>query len=60
MIRENTPKAVVKKYILVRDTVFFVVDFFTGDRASDLRASAGQSSFQVEGSEGIFAKIDLD
>ena len=34
LIRENTPLAAVNKYILVRDTIFFVVDFFTGDRAS--------------------------
>ena len=28
--------SVVDKYILVRDATFFVVDFFTGDHASDL------------------------
>lgn len=26
----------IKKYVLVRDATFFVVDFFTGNRASDL------------------------
>lgn len=60
MIRENTPKAVVNKCILIRDTLFLVVDFFHGGSCFRLRASAGQSSFQVEGSEGIFATIDLD
>jgi len=27
----------IHKYVLLRDAVFFVVDFFTDDRASDLR-----------------------
>ena len=26
----------ISQYILVRDATFFVIDFFTGDRASDL------------------------
>ena len=30
LIRESSPLAAVNKYILVRDTVFFVVDFFHG------------------------------
>ena len=28
--------SIVNKYVLVRDATFFEVDFFTGDRASDL------------------------
>jgi len=59
-VREGTLLAAVNKYILVRDTVFFVVDFFHGGSCFGLRAPAGQSSIQVEGSKGIFAKIDPD
>ena len=35
-IEASAHLSVVHKYILVRDAAFFVVDFFTGDRASDL------------------------
>ena len=32
-IEASAHLSVVNKYILVRDATFFVVDFFTGDRA---------------------------
>ena len=40
----------IHKYVLVRDTVFFVVDFFTGDRASDLGLLLPSQVFLVKGS----------
>jgi hypothetical protein len=35
-IEECAPLTRIEKYVLVRDATFFEVDFFTGDRASDL------------------------
>ena len=60
LIRENTPLAAVNKYILVRDTVFFVVDFFTGDRASDLGRLLANQVFRLKDRKGFLQKIDLD
>lgn len=51
---------VVNQPALVRETVFFVVDFFHRGSCFGFRSSAGQSSAQVEGSKGFFAEIDLD
>ena len=42
------------KYILVRDATFFVVDFFTGDRASDLGRLQSCNVFRLRGREGFF------
>ena len=53
LIRENTPLAAVNKYILVRDTVFFVVDFFTGDRASDLGRLLANQVFRLKDRNGF-------
>ena len=36
LLLSHAPLSRSGKYILVRDATFFVVDFFTGDRASDL------------------------
>ena len=60
LIRESTPLAAVNKCILVRDTVFFVVDFFTGDRASDLGRLLANQVFRLKDRKGFFVKIDLD
>ena len=50
----------IHKYILVRDATFFVVDFFTGNRASDLgRLLAGQV-LSFKGSPGLFVKFYLN
>ena len=40
------------KYILVRDATFFVVDFFTEDRASDLSRLQSRSVFKLRDREG--------
>ena len=57
LIRENTPLAAVNKFILVRDTVFFVVDFFTGDRASDLGRLLANQVFRLKDRKGFFLKL---
>ena len=59
MIRENTSLAAVNKYILVRDTVFFVVDFFTGDRASDLGRLLANQVFRLKDRKGFLLKLTL-
>ena len=47
-IREGSHLAAVNKYILGRDTVFIVVDFFTGDRASDLGRLLANQVFRLK------------
>lgn len=42
------------KYILIRDATFFVVDFFTGDRASDLGRLQSCNVFRLRDREGFF------
>ena len=49
----------MNKYILVRDTVFFVVDFFTGDRASDLGRLLANQVFRLKDRKGFFLKLTL-
>ena len=44
-IRCSTHLSLVNDYILVRDTVFFVVDFFTRNRSSDLSRLLGYQVF---------------
>ena len=49
----------IHKYVLVRDAVFFVVDFLTGDRTSDLgRLLAGQV-FKLKDREGYLLRFTL-
>ena len=59
LIRESTPLAVVNKYILVRDTVFFVVDFFMGDRTSDLVHLLANQVFRLKDRKGFLLKLTL-
>ena len=54
------------KYIIVRDATFFVVDFFTGDRTSDLGRFQSRNAFKLRDREGsgllslrIFAQVLL-
>lgn len=49
----------VGKYILVRDATFFVVDFFTGDRASDLGRLQSCNVFKLRDREGYLLKFTL-
>ena len=41
------------KYILVRDLTFFVVDFYTGDRAFDLGRLQVDQVFRLKDREGF-------
>lgn len=47
------------KYILVRDATFFVVDFFTGDRASDLGRLQSCNVLKLRDREGYLLKFTL-
>ena len=47
------------KYILVRDAAFFVLDFFTGDRASDLGRLQSCNVFKLRDREGYLLKFSL-
>jgi integrase len=43
----------LQRYLLVRDIAFFVVDLFTGDRASDLGRLESRSVFRFSGEQGL-------
>ena len=43
----------IHKYVLVRDTVFFAMDFFTSDRASDLGHLLASQVFKLKDREGL-------
>ena len=47
------------KYILVRDATFFVLDFFTGDRASDLGRLQFRNVFKLRDREGFLLRFTL-
>ena len=51
--------SVADKYILVRDATFFVVDFFTGDRASDLGRLLANQVFRLKDRKGFLLKFTL-
>jgi integrase len=52
LIAEGANLATPEKYILARDVAFFVVDFFTGDRASDLGRLRAEQVFRMKDREG--------
>lgn len=43
----------IHKYSLVRDAVFFIVNFFTGDRASDLAQLLTNQVFRLKDRKGF-------
>ena len=49
----------MNKYILVRDTVLFLVDFSTGDRASDLGRLLANQVFRLKDRKGFLLKLTL-
>jgi len=59
LIGESGSLPRVDKYILVRDTLFFVIDFFTGDRASDLGRLLTSQVFKLKDREGYLLKFSL-
>lgn len=58
-IENSADLSVIFKYTLVRDAVFFAVNFFTGDRASDLRLLLTNQVFRIKGRKSLFAKLNL-
>ena len=58
-IRKGALLNVVNQPALVRETVFFAVNFFHRGSCFGFRSSAGQSSAQVEGSKGFLLKLTL-
>lgn len=58
-VREGTLLTVVNKYILIRDTVFFIVHFFTRDRASDLGRLLANQVFRLKDRKGFLLKLTL-
>ena len=58
-IAASASLSLVDKYILVRDAAFFVVDFFTGDRASDLGRLSCNQVFRLRDREGFLIRLSL-
>ena len=58
-IEASAHLSVVDKYILVRDVAFFVVDFFTGDRTSDLGGLLANQLLRLKDSNGFLLKFTL-
>ena len=59
-IRCSTHLSLVNDYILVRDTVFFVVDFFTRNRSSDLGRLLGYQVFiSLDNRKGFLLLLTL-
>ena len=50
---ESSGLSPLNKYLLVRDVTFFVVDFYTGDRASDLGRLEADQLFRLRDREGF-------
>ena len=59
LLLSHAPLSRSGKYILVRDATFFVVDFFTGDRASDLGRLQSCNIFRLRDREGFLLKFTL-
>ena len=52
-IAEGSGFSPLNKYLLLRDITFFVVDFYTGDRDSDLGRLQADQVFRLKGREGF-------
>ena len=57
MIVNSRSLSRVNKYILVRDATFFVIDFFTGDTASDLGRLQTNQVLRLKGWEGFLLRL---
>ena len=51
--QHNPSTSPIQRYLLTRDITFFVIDFFTGDRASDLGRLQSHSVFQLPDQNGF-------
>ena len=53
LIAEGSALSPLNRYLLVRDITFFVIDFYTGDRASDLGRLKADQLFRLKDREGF-------
>ena len=52
LITDSSALSPLDKYLVVRDVTFFVVDVYTGDRASDLGRLQADQVFRLKDREG--------
>jgi len=57
LITKGVGLSVSEQYALARDVTFFVVDFFTGDRASDLGRLRSEQVFRLRDREGYLLQF---
>ena len=57
---EGSEFSPLNKYLLVRDVAFFVVEFYTGDRASDLGRLQADQVFRLKDREGFLLNFTFD
>ena len=54
---EGSVLSLLNRYLLVRDITFFVTDFYTGDRASDLGRLKADELFGLKDREGFLLNL---
>ena len=54
LITEGSVLSRLNRYLLVRDITFFITDFYTGDRASNLGRLKADQLFRLKDREGFF------
>ena len=59
LITKGAGLSVANKYILARDVTFFVIDFFTGDRASDLGRLRSDHVFRLRDRQGFLLQFTV-
>ena len=57
LITEGSVLSPLNRYLLVRDTTFFVTDFYTGGRASDLVHLKADELFGLKDREGFLLNL---
>ena len=57
LIAEGSVLSHLNRYLLVRDITFFVTDFYTGDRASDLGRLKADELFRLKDREGFLLNL---
>ena len=57
LIAEGSVLSPLNRYLLVGDITFFVTDFYTGDRASDLGRLKADELFRLKDSEGFLLNL---
>ena len=57
LIAEGSVLSPLNRYLLVRDITFFVTDFYTGDRASDLGRLKADELFRLKDREGFLLNL---